>query len=227
MDPADTGTGEENVAVCQPDADSELNVAEASVFPELVHSLAVWVPLLPAVFQNRTPVTCPSTLAVKGVPNSTLLRSPPGWAPGGLPLPQIVTAGPRDGADDLASALADMVAAVVVPTTITRSESTAAPERHRDRLDHWRDTPVSRLLVGVIVPFRISEARRFRATRPPLAMRLLSKRYRSRRPTCESPACRSDHWIGVNCTRLAQLFVQCSLRGVASQLWRQRVHAIE
>jgi hypothetical protein len=43
-----TATGLANVAVCQPDADSPVNVARASRVPLALHRLPVCVPVLPA-----------------------------------------------------------------------------------------------------------------------------------------------------------------------------------
>ena len=44
--PAVTLTGVAKRAVCQPEADSPLNVTDASFLPPVVHSDPVWVPAL-------------------------------------------------------------------------------------------------------------------------------------------------------------------------------------
>ena len=48
MVPAVTATGLENVACCQPDADSFENVACAMRVPPVVHRLPMWVPAFAA-----------------------------------------------------------------------------------------------------------------------------------------------------------------------------------
>ena len=60
-----------NRTICQPAALSKLNVAVANRAPDARHNDPVCTPVLPAVFTNRTPVTCPDTDGVNRTPSST------------------------------------------------------------------------------------------------------------------------------------------------------------
>ena len=73
---ADTATGLENVTCCQPDADSDVNVACANNTPDELHKLPTCVPVFNDPLKNRTPVTNPLTSDRNFTPNSTALVSP-------------------------------------------------------------------------------------------------------------------------------------------------------
>src|ERR1700733_12546073 len=64
-------TGLEKRTVCQPDAVSFVNVADASSDPGAAHRLPIWVPVFVAALSKRSPMICPLVDAVNFTPSST------------------------------------------------------------------------------------------------------------------------------------------------------------
>src|SRR3954451_620605 len=69
-------TGAANGTVCQPDADSPLNVPCARSRPSADHSAPTCVPVFADALKKRMPVTVPAASAVNLTPRSTELVSP-------------------------------------------------------------------------------------------------------------------------------------------------------
>src|SRR3954447_13081766 len=89
--PLSKDTGDVRLAVCHPSSDSDVNLTVARSVPEPDHTLPTWGPKFSGDFQNRMPVTLPSTFAWKRVPNSTLRVSLSTTACSGISVPQMVT----------------------------------------------------------------------------------------------------------------------------------------
>src|SRR5690242_6315765 len=87
-------TGVAKCTVCQPESDSATKVAWASSVPEADHSEPECVPPLVVPFQNRTPVTTPSTSDENFTPNSFGLGSLQSSVTGVAPSGKMVSVGP-------------------------------------------------------------------------------------------------------------------------------------
>ena len=116
------GTASLKVTVCQPDPVSLVKVAVASAVPSAFHSVPVWVPVLAALFRNRTPVTQASVAALNRTPSSV-----------GVVSASAARAGCSEAPNSPHGQLAETATWVGLPcrlplSSIARARTVAAPE---------------------------------------------------------------------------------------------------